>query len=345
MDKRTFWTSCGFCALGVILVALPGSSAKRQENQECTASLQQKVQEMQTQSDAFSKQKEVLMAQLRDGSQDFNQYVSEGSGAPGEEDLQIITDGNGGGWLGVGVSEVTAGKAKELKLPAERGALLGKVVPDSPAAKAGLKQNDVVTEINGQRIEGTAQFRRMIREIPAGRSAQLTVWRDGHSQSVSVTVGKGEARGVMSLHTATPDSFSFVMPDVRELPEIPEVGELPEFSIFSSARPRLGIDAENLEGDFGNYFGAPDGEGVLIRNVFESTPAEKSGLKAGDVIISVNGERVRSIGELREKLVAGKDVKNLKLGVLRNKAEMAVTVEVPPASKHHERQLSQRTNI
>jgi len=87
---------------------------------------------------------------------------------------------------------VTADKAKELKLSAERGVVLGRIVPDSPAAKAGLKENDVVTEINGQRVEGAAQFRRMIHEIPAGRSIQLSVWRDGRTQAISATLGKSE---------------------------------------------------------------------------------------------------------------------------------------------------------
>jgi serine protease Do len=351
MNKKTFYTACGLCIMGVALVALPGSSAKRQEAQQnprSAAQLQEKIHELQSQSGALAKQQEVLTAQLEDQFQDCDQFVTEGpSTLPGEEDLQVVTS-NGGGWLGVGVSEITTEKAKELKLPAERGALLGKVVADSPAAKAGLKQNDVVTEINGQRIEGTAQFRRMIHEIPAGRAAQLTVWREGRSQNISVTVGKSDARAMMSMHAATPGSFAFVMPDVQELPEIREIPDLPEvrqFSAFASAQPRLGIDAENLEGDFGNYFGAPDGEGVLIRNVFENTPAAKAGLKAGDVITGVNGERVRTIGELREKLIAGKDTKSLKLGLLRNKAELTVNVEVPPAPRHQERHLSQRTNI
>src|SRR5271165_5037855 len=113
------------------------------------------------------------MAQLQDKLHELQECETEVPGTlPGEEDLQVVTV-NGGGWLGVGVTEITADKVRDLKLPAERGALLGKVVPDSPAAKAGLKQNDVVTEINGQRVEGTAQFRLMIREIPAGRSVQF----------------------------------------------------------------------------------------------------------------------------------------------------------------------------
>ncbi len=97
-----------------------------------------------------------------------------------------------GSWLGVETNEVTSARAKELKLPAERGVVLGKIMGDSPASKAGLKENDVVTEINGQRVEGASQFRRMIREIPAGRTAQLTVWRDGRAQSITVTMGQAE---------------------------------------------------------------------------------------------------------------------------------------------------------
>jgi membrane-associated protease RseP (regulator of RpoE activity) len=325
MSKRTFWITMGAGALSVALIALPGISAKKQEVGPATlAQLQEKLQELQG-------------------------YVSdEAPGSlPGQEDLQVVTN-PGGGWLGVGVSEITTDKAKELKLPAERGALLGKIIPDSPAAKAGLKQNDVITEINGQRVEGTAQFRRMIREIPVGRTAQLNVWRDGRSQMVSVTIGKAEPRGAMAMVMPSPGSYTFRMPEVQELPDLSELSQLDDmhnFAMLSSGHPRLGIDAENLEGDFGNYFGAPDGEGVLVRNVFGDSPAARAGMKAGDVITSVNGERIRSVSELREKLGTNKDGKNVKLGLLRNKAEMSVNVEVPAPAKHEAHHLTERTTI
>ncbi len=123
-----------------------------------------------------------------------------------KDDLNIVIGDDGSGWLGVETHEVTAEKAKELKLSAERGVVLGKIVPDSPAAKAGLKENDVVTEINGQRVEGMAQFRRMIHEIPAGRSIQLTVWRDGRAQTISATLGKSEERRhAMRMVSPMPD--------------------------------------------------------------------------------------------------------------------------------------------
>ena len=201
----------------------------------------------------------------------------------GDDDVQVLVNG-GGSWLGAGISEVTSEKAKTFKLPAERGVVLGKIVPDSPAAKAGLKENDVVSEINGQRVEGTEEFRRMIREIPSGRTAQFVVWRDGRSQTVTVTLGKSEMRhGGTFVAPAAPGSFSI------QIPEMPEMGGMIEGGPSGSIKTRLGIDAENLDGEFGNYFGAPDGEGILVRGIFPALPASKAGLKVGDVITSVDG--------------------------------------------------------
>ena len=260
------------------------------------------------------------------------------------DDLNIMIGDDSSSWLGVETHEVTADKAKELRLSAERGVVLGKIVPDSPAAKAGLKENDVVTEINGQRVEGAAQFRRMIREIPAGRSIQLSVWRDGRTQTISATLGKSEERRhAMKMVAPTPGMFSFRMPEMPEIPPMEWNGNM----VFGGGQPRLGIDAEDLSGQLGAFFGAPDGEGILVRNVNSGSPAEKAGVKAGDVITSLNGERIRSVGELREKLSAKREEKDrtVKLGVLRNKSEISLTVELPAPAAHSKRFISRRTSI
>ncbi len=310
MNQRQMWTSFGLGALSISLIALPGSSSQTQETVKATRVAQSTSQEVSQSHD---------------------------------DNLQIFT-GSGGGWLGVGVSEVSADKMKSLKLPEERGALLGKIVPDSPAAKAGLKENDVVLEINGQRIEGTEQFRRIVREIPAGRTANLTVWRDGRSQNIKVTVGKQEA-GNMKVFADGPKSFAFKMPTMPAMPDLSGLEHLRTFSMISPGRPILGIDAENLEGDFGNYFGAPDGEGVLVRGVFANSAAAKAGLKVGDVITSLNGERIRDASELREKLMTSHEAKSIQLVVLRNKSAVTLTVELPQQKEEEEHFLSERTNI
>jgi serine protease Do len=269
-------------------------------------------------------------------------------GMPGAEveDPKILLDLESPSWLGIETREVTSELVQELKLPAERGVVVSRVTSDSPAAKAGLKEKDVITEVNGQRVEGSAQFRRMIHEIPPGRSAQLTVWRDGRAQTLSATLGKAEEGTRVWTNKAAPGTFAFRLPDVTEIPGIPSMDFDFDNGIMVTPgiHPRLGIDAEDISGQLGAYFGAPDGEGVLVRNVDPGSAAEKAGLKAGDVITSFNGERIHSLGDLRRKIIAKSDEKPAKLGVLRNKSELPLTVELP-AAKTRTHKTMRSTNI
>jgi serine protease Do len=339
MNKKRLLTSLGLGALSITLMALPGSSARRQDCDNSTvAALAAKLQQLEA-AQAVETSPALLSApEISDKVIQLEDDPNEPQG-----DVQVFL-GTDGSWLGVETSEVTQQKAKDLKLPAERGAVVGKVLADSPAAKAGLKQNDVITEINGQRVEGTAQFRRMIREIPAGRSVHLTVWRDGRSQTINATLGKSEGRRGSGMMNG-PGTFSFRMPNIPEMPEIAGLEDLNNLVVMAPGQTRLGINAEDLQGDFGNYFGAPDGEGVLVREVFPDSPAAKAGLKAGDVITSVGGERIRTASELREKLRSGKDAKSLSLGVLRNKSSLTLSVDLPAPAQKHIRSESHRTNL
>jgi serine protease Do len=258
------------------------------------------------------------------------------------ETITVLNDDDGGpSFLGIEAREVTPENVKQYKLQAERGVVVGRVAKDSPASKAGLKETDVITEVNGQRVEGATQFRRMIREIPAGRTVELKVWRDGRAQSLSAKLDQAEElHHVMS--GAMPGSFAFRMPEV-EVPEMQGVltppdgpvvtfGDGDNFSFATPMHPRLGIDAEDIGGQLGNFFGVPDGEGVLIRSVHSGSAADKGGLKAGDVITKFDGERIRSLGELREKLAAKSETATLT--VTRDKKEMTMSVALPAADPY-----------
>src|SRR5580692_11346190 len=206
MMKRNLFVGGGTVVLGLLLIALPSPTLNSQEPADRNiAQTEQRVSQASVTAAIEEAQEQQRRIEVRP--------------EPGDEDGMVMLGDDGASWLGVESEEISAEKAKELKLPAERGVLLERVVPDSPAAKAGLKDNDVITEINGQRVEGAAQFHRMIHEIPAGRSAQFTVWRDGRAQTLSVTLGKSEERHNTWMG-ATPGTFAFRMPEVMEMPDM-----------------------------------------------------------------------------------------------------------------------------
>jgi S1-C subfamily serine protease len=154
---------------------------------------------------------------------------------------------------------------------------------------------------------------------------QLTVWRDGRSQTVSATLADMGDQIRRRIEVITPKAFTFSMPKFGG-------------SIFSmSGRgPILGIGAQDLEGQLGKYFGAPDGEGVLVTEVNSGSPAEKGGMKAGDVITKVDGTRVRTTSDLREQLREKREKKTVSVTVLRKGTETSLNVEIeqpkPPAA-------------
>jgi serine protease Do len=237
----------------------------------------------------------------------------------------LFDDGESNGWLGIEIAEISADRAKELKLGAVRGVEVVQVETDSPAAKAGLKEHDVIMTYDSQTVEGRVQFRRLVRETPPGRSVNLGVSRDGSAQSLIVVIGDRDDQIESNVrvfrhpeHFAPPSSF--VMPDFDFQFAAPEVTDM--------RTPLLGISAEDLNGQLGAYFGAPNGEGILVRDVKRGTPAEKAGLKAGDVITKVDDKPVRSLRDLRTELREKGEQKTVNLSVLRKGSAMNMPIEI-----------------
>ena len=258
--------------------------------------------------------------------------------------VSVSTGDEDSGWLGVEIREVTPDKAKDLKLSSPGGVIVTEVEPDSPAAKAGLKENDVITQYHGQTVEGTVQFRRLVRETPPGRTVALVITRDGASQNLSVELGDRDAlfeNQVKAMQWKMRDLgnvHSFVKPDF-------DLNFSGPNEFFDARTPVLGISVEDLSGQLGAYFGAPDGKGILVREVRPGTPAEKAGLKAGDVIVKLDGKPIHNLAELREQLRADSDQKALSVTVLRRGSEMSIPVTIekphPPEPLHafHQAQL------
>jgi S1-C subfamily serine protease len=158
------------------------------------------------------------------------------------------------------------------------------------------------------------------------------VWRDGRSQTLSAQLGSAGEHMMRGLRISPPDVHI-------EMPDFGSIGMM-------LRTPLLGIQADDISGQLGSYFGVPDGEGILVREVREDSPAAKAGLKAGDVIIKVDGDRVRTTSDLRAKLREKRESKTVALGVIRKGAEISLNVEIEqPKPRERSRVISRRTAL
>jgi serine protease Do len=220
---------------------------------------------------------------------------------------------HGGSYLGVGLAEVDSQRASELKLKEERGVEITSVAADSPAERAGIRKGDVVLDYNGTSVLGIEQFARLVRETPAGRSVKLTISRSGSVQTLSATIEEYKGGKVFSRSWTGPE---INVPEIW-IPDIPRA-----FTSWRSSM--LGIEGEGLDGQLADYFGVK--EGVLIRSVVKDTPAERAGLKAGDVIVKADGKTVSSPRELSSEIRSFRSKQTFSITVMRDKREVTVNV-------------------
>jgi len=240
----------------------------------------------------------------------------------------------GGTWLGVRIDDVGTEAAEELKLDRAFGARIMEVIDGSPADKAGLRKDDVIVEFDGQRVPGTRALRRLVSETPEGRTVSLMVIRDGKQEKFDVEIEQRSARARgYSLGSADGPDVNIEIPDI-DIPEMDLHGiegigpHLKRFAFWGG--PRLGVSVQSLSGQLAEYFGVPEGEGILVNEVIKDTPAEKAGLKAGDVITRVAGDKVRDVGDLHDAL-EDHEGESVSITVIRDKSERSfdVTLDKP----------------
>jgi serine protease Do len=187
------------------------------------------------------------------------------------------------GYLGVGLNDVTPDNAKFFNLTGNSGALIASVTPDSPASRAGLKEGDVVTAVNGRPVETGSDLQVIVSEDAPGSKIQLNVMRNGHPENVDLTVG--EYHKNQEVATAAKDE---------------------------SGHARLGIAISDLTPDVRQQLHLDsDLQGVAVAQVQPGSPAEDAGLTGGDVILEVNRKPVTSAEQFRNEvksLPAGKDM-------------------------------------
>ena len=230
----------------------------------------------------------------------------------------------GGSYLGVDTQDVTADRLGALHLKEETGVEVTLVDQDAPAGKAGLKEHDVILTINDQKVESVEQLRRLIREIPPGRTVAIGISREGQPMTV---------KAQLTERNKMPDmNFNFNMPAVNVPPIHIPAFNMPEIDVPSivvvHAPHNSGMMIENLTPQLAEFFGAKGGAGVLVRSVEKGGRAEQAGLRAGDVIVKINGSKVNDSSDFT-RLLRARTSSKAELTILRDKKEQQLTLTIP----------------
>ena len=218
----------------------------------------------------------------------------------------------------------------ELKAGKAAGLVIEEVDADSPAQKAGFKAGDVVVEFDGERVRSAQQFTRLVQETATGRSVQAVVTRDG--QRTTLTVQPRTAEPFKYWNNSGDDVFK--LPKLAPPMVLKRDAFPPSFeSLIGGVGGQLGISVDDLSPQLSEYFGTK--EGVLVTTVRDISNASRAGVKAGDVITSINGGTVASAADLRRRVLRLEAGDEFTLGIVRDRKPMTLKgkVEAPQPRK------------
>ena len=259
-----------------------------------------------------------------------------------------------GGYLGVRTQEVNNDNFGKFGLREVRGVAVEKVMENSPAAAAGILDNDVIVRLNGEEITSTRKLTRLISEIAPDHQVSLTVLRNGHEKDIKATLGKRQ------MPQFENGNFSVAIPEIDKLKLEKELKDLPELKELKKLKELK----ELQKGDGPMVFTVPDGEGknfmwkmgerrqigiavytvtkqlaeslgvesgVMINDVRADSPAAKAGLKAGDIIVEADGKAVKNHMDLMRSINDKKEG-DVQLTIVRDHNRQTISV-TPEATK------------
>ena len=174
------------------------------------------------------------------------------------------------GWLGVSIQPLTPELARSFGSKDVKGVLINEVMPDSPAAKAGLKPGDILLEFDGRPMEGPGDLQRAVGFFSPDRGAKVKIWRDQGEKTLEVKVGQA--------------------PDERQAQQQRPGGG-------SRARSMLGLEVRPVTPEIARQLNLRTTEGVIVVRVEESSSAAEAGVQRGDVVKQLNGQTVKTMAD------------------------------------------------
>lgn len=208
------------------------------------------------------------------------------------------------GYLGVEVQDVTKKLKDKKNLSVNRGAYVQSVVEDSPAEEAGILKGDVIVKFGDLEIDDSDDLKKAVRKIKPKTQVKVDIYRKSEMKTLNVKIGKVKSPKSFAFNFDD-DNFRWFSKPYRP----PKLSKTFNFRIFSESEIN-GLRVQSLTKQLGEYFGAPNGNGILVTEVEKGCDAEKAGFKAGDVITKVDNISIGDVDELQQEIsdIEGKEI-------------------------------------
>ena len=277
-------------------------------------------------------------------------WAAPPSSSPG---LRGTANGHAPGYLGIEFHDAPVSPVAPSAAGTARGVEVVMVDHDGPAGKAGLRPHDIITSLNGQVIASAEALHRMIHDAGAGVQIALNVVRAGHPLTVTAQLGERDAvaRAAMARLAAStvPEPPPIEVADESAPVETREADPAPAangaaalpapvphgqgfLSSVLHSGSSIGLTLDVIEPQLANFFGAPQGTGLLVQSVAPGTPAAQAGLRAGDVVVRADFYALRTQADWTKRLHAAKG-HPISLTILRDRHEQTLTLQTD--LKHH----------
>jgi serine protease Do len=229
------------------------------------------------------------------------------------------------GYLGVDVRDISSDQVSVLKVRDVHGAEIIMVDHDAPAGKCGLREHDVILQMNGQAIEGRDQVRKMLHEFAPGKTVQLIISRDGQQMTINTQMSTREEVERLAWEQHLTPADSQAGNDASEMAQGSALRSNSSKSFLGgvlTAPAYTGAMLEKMTAQLADYFGVPTGAGLLVRSVEPNSPAAVAGMHAGDVVVRAASRSISTVGDWARAL-KGKN-KSVPVVVLRDKKEQTL---------------------
>lgn len=221
------------------------------------------------------------------------------------------------GWLGVSFVVTETGEVEIVE-----------VAEESPADDAGLQKGDIILQVAGEEVVGREMLIREIRMRKPGDTVEMVVEREGHEEKIDVELGEYSQQNIMQEFEMKFPELFFSPKDSPQTFRIPAPSEREGFITVFGNQKYIGVYIQQLNPELAEFFGVDDETGLLINKIEEDSPAEKAGLKVGDVIVRADGKVLISANRFTRLIQSQEEGDKVKLEIIRDKKARTLEVEV-----------------